>query len=251
MRTIFTTLLLLFSLCSIANGDVPELQVSEISDNVFLHKSYSHVDGYGLVSSNGLVVIDNGKAFIVDTPWSDRDTEKLVHWVQENDYELIGSVSTHWHGDRTAGIQWLNDHAISTYATTLTNDILRENKKEPAKHTLKQNDSTLANGLIEVFYPGGGHTVDNVVVWLPKSKILFGGCFVRSLDSEGLGYTGEARIDQWSKSAQNALSRYPGAQTVIPGHGEPGDIALLKHTIDLAEAASSKLTKPTANASAD
>ena len=251
MRLHFTALLLLFSLCSLASDDVPELKIKKIEENVFLHTSYSRVDGFGLVSSNGLVIIDNGNAFIVDTPWSDRDTEKLAHWIQENNYELLGSVSTHWHEDRTAGIKWLNDHSISTYATTLTNDILRENKKEPADNNLEEDESTLVNGLIEVFYPGGGHTVDNVVVWLPKSKILFGGCFVRSLDSEGLDYTGEAHIDQWSRSAQNVLPRYPEAKTVIPGHGEIGDIALLKHTKNLAEAASHKSIQPTADASSD
>lgn len=251
MRPYFSTLLILLSLCSFASDGIPELEIHKIDGNVFLHTSYSRVDGYGLVSSNGLIVIDDGKAFIVDTPWSVRDTETLVHWIKENNYELLGSVSTHWHEDRTAGIKWLNDHSISTYATALTNDILKTNKKELAKHTLKGNESTLFRGLIDVFYPGGGHTVDNVVVWLPKSKTLFGGCFVRSLDSEGLGYTGEADIDQWLRSAQKALSMYSKAQTVIPGHGKLGDIALLKHTKNLAETASNKLIQPTANTSAD
>lgn len=251
MRTHFTALLLLFSLSSLANDEVPELRIEKVKENIFLHTSYSRVNGFGLVSSNGLVVIDKGNAFIVDTPWSDRDTETLVHWIRKNGYELLGSVSTHWHEDRTAGIKWLNDQSISTYATTSTNHLLKENKKEPAKYTLKGNESTLVDGLIEVFYPGGGHTIDNVVVWLPKSKILFGGCFVRSLDSEGLGYTGEAHIDQWSRSAQNALSRYSEAQIVIPGHGKIGDIALLKHTKSLAETASNKSIQPNAHASAD
>src|SRR5690606_11418935 len=103
-----------------------------------------------------------GNAFIVDTPWSVQDTETLVRWIRKNDYDLLGSISTHWHEDRTAGIKWLNDQSISTYATSLTNHLLKENNRELAKHTLKESESKLADGLIEIFYPGGGHTIDNI-----------------------------------------------------------------------------------------
>ena len=251
MRSYFSLLLIFFSWCSLASDEMPDLKIEEIDENVFLHKSFSRVDGYGLVSSNGLVVVNDGQSFIIDTPWSSRDTERLVNWIHANNYELLGSISTHSHEDRTAGIKWLNDHSISTYASTLTNDILRAEKKEPAKFSLRDGEGTLASGLLEVFYPGGGHTIDNVVVWLPKSKILFGGCFVRSLESRGLGYTGEAHIDQWANSAENALSRYPEAKMVIPGHGNIGDMKLLKHTKYLAEKASNKIIQPDAKASVD
>lgn len=251
MRSFFSLLLVFFSCYSLASEEMPQLKIEKIDENVFLHKSFSRVDGYGLVSSNGLVVVNDGRSFIVDTPWSAQDTETLVNWIHKNNYELLGSISTHSHEDRTAGIKWLNDHSIPTYATVLTNDILMAEQKEPARYPLKNDEVTLANGLLEVFYPGGGHTIDNVVVWLPKSKILFGGCFVRSLESRGLGYTGEAHIDQWSKSAENALARYPEARMVIPGHGNIGDLELLKHTKHLAEKASNKTIQPKASASID
>ena len=35
-------------------------------------------------------------------------------------------------------------------------------------------------GTIEVFFPGAGHTRDNLVVWLPEHRVLFGGCMVKS-----------------------------------------------------------------------
>ena len=89
-----------------------------------------------------------------------------------------------------------------------------------------------------MFYPGAGHTLDNVVVWLPKANILFGGCFIRSLDSKSLGYTGEADIGQWPSSVDALLAKYPDAKLVVPGHGAIGDLALLRHTKALALAAS-------------
>lgn len=230
---------------------MPELQIEKIDEGVFLHQSYSHVNGFGLVSSNGLVVVDDGQAFMVDTPWSVQDTQKLVEWILDNKYQPLGSVSTHSHEDRTAGIEWLNSQSIATYATKLTNDRLKAENKVLAKFTLNQNEAILANGLLEVFYPGGGHTLDNAVVWLPKSNILFGGCLVRSLESKGLGYTGEAHINQWPGSAEKVRIKYPAAKWVIPGHGKMGGLGLLKHTIKLAEAALIKSKLPSVNPSSN
>src|SRR5690606_34923574 len=99
-------------------------------------------------------------------------TATLAQWIEDNDLQLAGSISTHWHGDRTAGIEWLNDRDVPTYASSLTNQFLEESDRAQALHALEGQESTLADGLVEVFYPGAGHTKDNVVVWLPDSKIL-------------------------------------------------------------------------------
>lgn len=238
-------LLILFALltisCVMANELVPELKINKISEGVYLHKSFHKTESFGVVSSNGLIVIDKNKAFILDTPWSTKDTKKLVNWIKQNGYEPTGSLSTHSHEDRTAGIRWLNDHFIPTYASKLTNELLKKQGKALAKNTFTFPQYQLNNNIMEVFYPGGGHTIDNVVVWLPKSNILFGGCFIKNLHSIDLGYTGEALIEQWAISVDKVLSKYPQAKTVIPGHGKSGDIRLLTHTKQLAILAADKL----------
>ena len=235
MRKFVAIFTCLFLCHVVADEQLPDLEIKEIKPGVYLHKSYSHVDGYGLVSSNGLVVIEGKSAFMIDTPWSASDTEKLVHWVNERDVELAGSFSTHSHDDRAAGIAWLNSESIPTYATALTNQILVKEGKEPAASSIDTPDFWLLDDSVEVFYPGGGHTIDNVVVWVPKFKLLFGGCFVRSLGSQSLGYTGEAHIDEWPDSVDKVLAKYPEVEVIIPGHGEAGDIRLLEHTKQLAE----------------
>lgn len=32
---------------------------------------------------------------------------------------------------------------------------------------------------------GGGHSFDNITVWLPSDKVLFGGCLVKSISANG------------------------------------------------------------------
>ncbi|MBB1268591.1 DIM/SIM/IMP family subclass B1 metallo-beta-lactamase [Shewanella sp. SR44-3] len=214
---------------------LPGLSIEPLAENVYLHQSFQRVEGFGLVSANGLVVVNQGKAFIVDTPWSETDTAALVDWISVKGYQLVGSVSTHSHEDRTAGIGWLNAQSIATFASELTNQILHESKKPLANHPFALPQASLFDGKLEAFYPGGGHAKDNLVVWLPQSNILFGGCLVRSLDSTSLGYTGEAVLAEWPTSATKVLAKYPDVELVVPGHGNTGDKQLLIHTQALAE----------------
>lgn len=237
MRYILAIIQMFLIFNAVADDEIPGLQIEEIQNNVYLHKSYSHVDGFGWVSSNGLVVADNGKAFIIDTPWSGRDTEKLVAWIREKNFTLQGSISTHSHEDRAAGIKWLNSHAIPTYASALTNEFLQKEEKATAVNSFESEEFLLGGGYMEAFYPGPGHTEDNIVVWLPESEILFGGCLVRSLNARTLGNTREANIEEWASSVEQVLTRYPDVKLVIPGHGNPGDLQLLIHTMTLAESA--------------
>ena len=241
MRLFLILFIVISTSYAYADSVLPELKIKKINDNVYIHKSFHKTESFGVVSSNGLIVIEEGKAFIVDTPWSIEDTEKLIHWIKQSGYEPIGSISTHSHDDRTTGIEWLNNHSVPTYASVLTNKILANKGKALAKNTFTQSEFQIESGLIEAFYPGAGHTIDNIVIWLPKSKLLFGGCFVKSLHSKNLGYTGEASIEQWPASIDKVLLKYPQAETIIPGHGKSGDIHLLTHTKNLAQSAIEKL----------
>ncbi len=241
MKSLFRALFILM-FCGLARaGDsLPELRIEKIAEGVYLHTSFQQVEGYGLVDANGLVVLDGRGAYIIDTPWSERDTAALVAWLQERNYQVKASVSTHFHDDRTAGIAYLNSISVPTYASARTNALLKQNGKALATETFDDAPLWLLEGKVEVFYPGAGHSVDNLVVWLPEQKLLNGGCFVRAATAGTLGNTADAVVSEWAASAERLQRRYPDAQIVIPGHGVPGDVSLLEHTRKLAVAATAK-----------
>lgn len=223
-----------------AEESLPELRIEKIAEDVYLHTSFQGVEGYGLVDANGLVVLDGQGTYIIDTPWSQLDTVALVAWLQARNYQLKASVSTHFHDDRTAGIEYLNSISVPTYASARTNALLKKNGKALATNTFGDAPMWLVEGKIEVFYPGAGHSVDNLVVWLPEQSILNGGCFVRAGETGTLGNTSDAVVADWAASAERVQRRYSTAQVVIPGHGAPGDVSLLEHTRKLAMAATAK-----------
>jgi len=230
----FIFLCVIFSSMAFATKDVPKPKIIQLADNVYQHISYKKIGSLGMVGASGLVVIDGVNAHIIDTPWTIRDTKKLVAWIASKDLTLKSAVVTHFHKDASGGLSFLNSLKIETYTTPLTNKLLDSKQREKSNNEIQSNEYELLTDKIEVFYPGAGHSHDNIVVWLPEEKILFGGCFVKSINSKGLGYTGHASVKDWPISIQNVINKYPNVDKVVPGHGEIGDISLLRHTAQLA-----------------
>ena len=100
-----------------------------------------------------------------------------------------------------------------------------------------EGDTTfnVSQTVFETFYPGAGHSSDNIVVYFPNDKILVGGCFIKSVEAEDLGNLSDANIGMWPIAAKTLIRKYPKVKTVIPGHQKitPGKKAL-KHTLKLA-----------------
>lgn len=218
---------LLFTNMTFADEPLPELEIQKIEEGVYLYTAYEKIEGWGLVGSNGLVVLDNKDAYLIDTPISAKDTEVLVQWIDTQGFTAKASISTHFHSDSSGGIAFLNSKSIPTYASKLTNQLLKKKDEEQATHSFDNNPFWLLKNKIEVYYPGAGHTRDNLVVWMPEQKILFGGCFVKP---EGLGNLSHAVIEEWPASAEKLIARYGTAKLVVPGHGKVGDASFLEKT---------------------
>ena len=210
-----------------AGADLPDLKIEKLEEGVYVHTSFEEVEGWGVVSKHGLVVLAGTDAYLIDTPFTAADTEELVNWLVDRGYGIKGAVSSHFHSDSTGGIEWLNSRSIPTYASELTNALLQADGKAQATRTFGGTRYWLVKNEIEIFYPGPGHTQDNVVVWLPGSRILFGGCFVKP---HGLGNLSDANLGAWPKSAKTLMSEYGEARLVVSSHSETGNASLLRLT---------------------
>lgn len=218
------------------------LKIEKIAEGVYLHTSFKQTKNFGLVDSNGLVVINNNQAYIIDTPWSEKDTQQLLNWLEEKGYQVTATISTHFHSDRTAGLALLNTKNIATYTSTQTQKILATKKQAQPRYTFAGDDYSLVNGIIEVYYPGAGHTKDNLVVWLPKSQVLFGGCIVRAKEWQSLGNVRDATVSNWANAIKNIQAKKYPIQLIVPGHGKVGESDILTHTLHLAKRAIKKAT---------
>ena len=214
------------------------VEFSELADGVWLHTSYKSLPGIGPFPSTGLIVRADDGLLLVDTAWNEEQTEKIIEWAQNTLGAPIESlVVTHAHDDKMGGVGAVHERGIRTLALHLTNQAARARGLVPTRETLalQEGEATRVGG-VEVFYPGGGHTEDNVVVYVEDARVLFGGCLIRPGASGSLGNTADASVEHWDVAVESLQRRYGEARHVVPSHGPPGGIELLAHTIALVRA---------------
>lgn len=211
---------------------LPALQMRELVPGVWMHTSYNSFDGV-VYPSNGLVVREGDHLVLLDSAWGASATKVLLARIDDEiGLPIARALSTHFHDDRTGGVAILEAAGIPVWSHPMTQRLSAEAGNPVPPHALAGIDeagTTAAFGVVEVLYPGGGHARDNIMVWLPEQKMLYGGCAVRELATDNLGNTADADLESWPKAIRQAQTHYPHARLVIPGHGEPGGPELLEH----------------------
>lgn len=229
------------------------LMVSRIDSDVFV------VTDRDFYSSNVLVVkVSDGSVVIVSSPFENLGTQTLMDWVTKTmKPKKVVAINTHFHLDGTGGNEVYKKMGVETWSSDLTKKLrLEENKKDRIKGPEFQKSMdlkrsilnsnpvpadnifdlkkgkifTFSNEQVEVFFPGEAHSPDNVVVYFPQKRLLFGGCMIKPKE---LGYLGDADVKAWPNSARQ-LEKF-NAKVVIPGHGEWGGPEMVTKTIKVAE----------------
>ena len=212
-------------------------------------------------SANSLLIRFSQEEFLlVDTPWENTATELLHKWILELEpLAQLTVINTHFHRDNLGGNDYLVRAGIPVYGSTKTIELLADTQGSGDRSSWMNNpeyeefyqvfeltplvaptqtfvledglELEIANQTIQIFWPGPGHTYDNVVVYFPDKKLLFGGCLIKALESQNPGNLRDAFPELWPGSIQKVMKKYPETHLVIPGHGAPGGPELLPHTI--------------------
>lgn len=212
------------------------LWLGQLTPSVWVHTTTFVLDGVGYYPANGAIVIDGSESLLIDTGWSDAYADAiLAEWERLRKPPITKALVTHFHGDRTGGIGALRKRGIPAFGNPLTIGLALD-AGLPAPRPLHELEKHVCRlGSVEVSYPGAGHTIDNVVAWVPRDGVLFGGCLVKSTTSPDLGNM----ADGDARAYPATLRKVKGAYTprhVIPGHGAiAGDP--FSHTIALADSA--------------
>lgn len=228
-------LMFLVVLFTAANAqEHPSISTTHLSGNYYVYTSYGKPDDKDLFPANGLYVVTNQGIILIDTPWDEEQTKQLADTLEQKHHKKIAlCLVTHHHDDRTAGLDWLKHKGVKTYSSRLTHSLCESHGEKKAQHTFAA-DTTLSLGdvKLQTYYPGPGHSVDNLVVWFPEDKVLFGGCLVRSFEAKQLPATPGSDPVQWEQASRKLFARYGDAAYVIPGHQSwEGGTAMLSHTM--------------------
>ncbi len=213
----------------------PQLQVQQLAAGLWLHRTEQKLSNGAVFTANGLILETPDGIWLLDTAWGFYPTRDLLHWIDVVLKKPVRkAIATHAHDDRTGGIVALAERGIPLQVTAQTGAIGAEEQIAPLQVvTDLAPGEVYQDGPVQWFYPGPGHTADNIVLWLPQYQLLHGGCFVKAPRYPGLGNIADADVAAWPASLQRLKAQYPQALIVVPGHGEVGDQKLLDYSLAL------------------
>lgn len=214
--------------------DSPDLIITQVSPDVYVHTSYLNTQSFGRVPCNGMIVKNRNETIVLDTPADDKTSSVLINWIRTDLKSSINAVvPTHFHEDCLGGLDEFHKNHIPSYAYYKTVETAKA-KGFPVPLNGFHDSLNLKVGKDSVLlaFFGEGHTGDNITGYYAPDHILFGGCLIKELNA-GKGNLADANEQAWAESVGKIMKKYPEIRTVIPGHGAPGDTRLLQYTITL------------------
>lgn len=211
-----------------------DLKITPLVGDYYIFTTYKPINGNPF-PSNGMYCLSPEGAVLFDTPWDTTQFQPLLDSIfARHQQKVIACISTHSHDDRTAGLEFFRKKGIKTYSSKQTYDLCKErNEKQAEFYFTKDTSFTFGHHRFDTYYPGEGHTKDNIVIWCNDAKIVYGGCLVKSTENNGLGYIADANMNEWARTIKNVMKKYPKRGYVIPGHFGWGNKRGLEHSLGL------------------
>jgi len=190
-----------------------------------------------------LAELDDGTLLVASSPYTNEAAARLVVWLTARfGPRRLVVVDTHSHDDASGGNAGFHAAGAEIWGADLTRDRLRAALADPTTGRvddagLPDHVFPLAEGAtlrfgadeVQIRFPGHAHAPDNVVVYLPRRRVLFGGCAVIARDV--VGNTADADLARWPEALRR-LQELP-ADVIIPGHGDRVDAGLLTHGLQV------------------
>jgi metallo-beta-lactamase class B len=236
MRVIILIVLNCLLYCLSLAKDKPKLVITHLVDNFYIYTTAKTYDK-DLIPANGMYIVTKSGTIMIDSPFDTTQFQPLLDSIKaKHSSEVVLCIATHSHEDRTAGLEYYKLKGIKTFTTSFTDSIskLREEKRS---EFLIENDTTITIGeySFSTYYPGPGHSPDNIVIWFEENKILYGGCFIKSTAVKDLGNLADANVKEWSTSITRTISKFENPNYIIPGHYNWTSLKSLNHTLNMVE----------------
>lgn len=216
------------------------LKITHLTGDFYIYTTYNTYEN-NKVPAHGMYLVARNGVVLFDTPWDTTQFQPLLDSIQQRHHKkVVACVATHWHSDRTAGLDYYRQQKIHTYTTLLTDELSKKNQTKRAEFLLSQDTTFQFDPYtFQTYYPGQGHTADNIIIWFNKEKILYGGCLIKGVEAEDLGYLGNANVAEYETTLKKVRKKCRTPQYIIVSHHDWTNSKSLDHSIHLA----SKLRK--------
>jgi glyoxylase-like metal-dependent hydrolase (beta-lactamase superfamily II) len=225
----------LFSISS-GSGQTPNpgLIISHLTGDFYVYTTFGLYNG-DPVPSNSMYMVTSDGVVLFDTPWDSTQFKPLLDSIKiRHNKKVVMCISTHFHDDRTGGLEYYRSMGIRTYSSKKTDELSKKRNKKRAEFLIyKDSLFTVGQHSFQTYYGGPGHSPDNIIIWFDKEKILYGGCLVKSTEADDLGYLGDANVEKWAVTIKNIQHKFMNPRYIIPGHSDWQSKESLTHTLDL------------------
>jgi cyclase len=238
MKKILLAVILAFTAVSLLAQTKP---ANEIAPGVY----YYFGDELQHRPANAVWIIFKDYVVVVDAnyPWGARDILQEIRKTTAKPVRFV--FNTHYHHDHSFGNSVFADSGATIVSTNETASEMKtlgrrewdQNYSGQNLEGYRQEFPTLlfdkllvfddGEHLVELMKMGPAHTAGDAVAWLPKEKILVTGDLCVNGNPWGNNVADpNADYDRWLNVLDTLAAM--NVQTVVPGHGEPGTIGILK-----------------------
>lgn len=216
--------------------DLPPARLVEVSDGIF---AYLQADGSWFLNNAGFIISDD-YVVAVDTTGTEaraRAFHAALRGVTDRPVQTL--INTHAHADHTHGNYMFAPETAIIAHERCRKEVLASNitflrqafptadfgdpVTAPPTITFTDRAKVFAGELeIQLIHVGPAHTNNDVIAWIPERKLLFSGDLVFN---GGTPFAMAGSVVGWLEALP--VLRELGAETIVPGHGEPCTPAVL------------------------
>lgn len=213
-----------------AGAAAPSITLTHLRGNVYVYQ-----EDYPLSDENGAVYVGKDVVTIVGATWTPDSARLLAREVGRVTQKPIREViDTNYNLDRAGGNPYFQSIGAKIVSTNLTRELLerewinmignaRKQFPEYPDSSLVVPDTTYAGdfelqgGRVRGIYLGPSHAPDDIFVYFPEERVLYGGCVLK----EQLGNLALADLEEYPKTLKRLQKLNLGYTTIIAGHWSP------------------------------
>jgi cyclase len=200
----------------------PELATVKVRDDIYMIRSGASGNITVLVADDGVVLVDDKFAM---------DHDGVMTKLREiTDKPVLYVINTHLHADHSGGNAAMQALSAKVIAHENARRTMAETQSTGLPTLTLEEHLRLYHGefVLDLYYLGRGHTDGDIVIHLPKQRIVLMGDLFATWEPyvHLIHYAAGGSLREWSRTLERALAL--DFDTVIPGHSGVTDRAHLE-----------------------